>query len=200
VAQSEQRVKSERAFFLDRDGVLVEDVDLLTDTSQIRVLPGVVEALRAIHEHGYLSVVVTNQTVIARGLIDEAELGRVHDHLREQLVQAGGPHVSAFYVCPHHPHADVARYRVECTCRKPKPGLLERASDEMGIDLSRSFMIGDRLSDVAAGKRAGCTTALVESGAHRARPIVGMPADPPAPDHRFPNFREAVESLLRGQR
>jgi len=178
----------------------VEDVDLLTDASQIRVLPGVVEALQAIHEHGYLSVVVTNQTVIARGLIDEAKLGRVHDHLREQLVRAGAPHVSAFYVCPHHPHADVARYRVECTCRKPKPGLLERASDEMGIDLSRSFMIGDRLSDVAAGKRAGCTTALVESGAHRAPPIVGMPADPPAPDHRFPSFREAVESLLQGQR
>lgn len=200
MAQSEQRVKSDRAFFLDRDGVLVEDVDLLTDASQIRILPGVVEGLQAIHEHGYLSVVITNQTVIARGLIDEAELDRLHDHLREQLVQAGAPNVSAFYVCPHHPHADVVRYRVECTCRKPKPGLLERASNEMGIDLSMSFMIGDRLSDVAAGKRAGCTTALVESGAHRAPRIVGMSAEALPPDHRFADLREAVDGLLRGQR
>lgn len=200
MAESEQRVKSERAFFLDRDGVLIEEVDLLTNAGQIRVLPGVVEAIQAIHEHGYLSVVVTNQTVVARGLIDETELGRVHDHLREQLVQAGAPQVSAFYTCPHHPHADVARYRVECTCRKPKPGLLERASEEMGIDLSMSFMIGDRLSDVTAGKRAGCTTALVESGAHRAPPIVGMPSEPLMPDHRFADLREAVHTLLQGRR
>ena len=200
MAESEQRLKSERAFFLDRDGVLIEDVDLLTNASQIRLLPGVAEALQTIHQHGYLTIVVTNQTVIARGLIDEAELGRLHDHLGEQLVKAGAPHVSAFYVCPHHPHADVARYRVECACRKPKPGLLERASDEMGIDLSMSFMIGDRLSDIVAGRRAGCTTALVESGAHRASPIVGMPSDPPAPDHRFADLREAVDSLLRGRR
>ncbi len=193
-------MKSERAFFLDRDGVLVEDVDLLTNANQIRVLPGVVEALQAIHEHGYLSVVVTNQTVLARGLIDEAELSRVHAHLRQMLVEAGAPPVSAFYVCPHHPHADVARYRVDCACRKPKPGLLERASEDLGIDLSISFMIGDRLSDVAAGKRAGCITALIESGAHRAPPIVGMPSDPPAPDHRFADLRQAVHTLLRGPR
>lgn len=199
MAQSEQRVKSDRAFFLDRDGVLVEDVDLLTEASQIRIIPGVVEALQVIHEHGYLIVVVTNQTVVSRGLIDEAELGVLHGHLRDQLVRAGAPPVSAFYVCPHHPHADVAQYRVDCACRKPKPGLLERASDEMGIDLSTSFMIGDRLSDVAAGRSAGCTTALVESGAHRAPPIVGMPSDPPTPDHRFPDLREAVHGLLRGQ-
>ena len=200
MAESQQSLKSERAFFLDRDGVLVEDVDLLTDESQVQIIPGVVEALRAIHEQGYLSVVVTNQTVIARGLIDEAKLDVLHGHLRERLVQAGAPSVSAFYVCPHHPHADVARYRVECACRKPKPGLLERASDEMGIDLSMSFMVGDRLSDVAAGKSAGCTTALVESGAHRAPPIVGMPSDLPTPDHRFVDLREAVQSLLRGRR
>lgn len=199
MAESKQRVKNERAFFLDRDGVLVEDVDLLTEASQIRIIPGVVEALQVIHEHGYLSVVVTNQTVISRGLSDESEIGALHDRLREQLVEAGAPPLSAFYVCPHHPHADVARYRVECACRKPKPGLLERASDEMGIDLSMSFMIGDRLSDVAAGKSAGCTTVLVESGAHRAPPIVGMPSDPPAPDHRFADLREAVHSLLRGR-
>ncbi len=199
MAQFEQRVKSERAFFLDRDGVLIEEVDLLTDASQIRILPGVVEALQSIHAHGYLSVVVTNQTVVSRGLIGESELGRLHDHLRAELVQAGAPEVSAFYVCPHHPNADVARYRVECSCRKPKPGLLERASDEIGIDLRLSFMIGDRLSDIAAGTRAGCTTALVKSGAHRAPPIVGMPDDPPAPDHRFADLRDAVESLLGGQ-
>lgn len=200
MAESEQQVKNERAFFLDRDGVLVEDVDLLTEAGQIRIIPGVVEALRAIDEQGYLSVVVTNQTVVARGLIDESDLEALHDHLREELVRAGAPALSAFYVCPHHPHADVAEYRVDCSCRKPKPGLLERASDEMGIDLAMSFMIGDRLSDVAAGKSAGCTTVLVESGAHQAPPIVGMPSAPPAPDHRFADVRDAVRSLLGGQR
>lgn len=193
-------MKNESAFFLDRDGVLVDDIDLLTEASQIRIIPGVVDALQAIHRQGYLSVVVTNQTVVSRGLINEAELDAVHGHLREALIRAGAPPLSAIYVCPHHPHAAVAEFRVECACRKPKPGLLERASDELGIDLSTSFMIGDRLSDVAAGQSAGCTTVLVESGAHQAAPIVGMTSDPPKPDHRFADLHEAVQQLLRSPR
>lgn len=193
-------MKDARAFFLDRDGVLIEDVDLLTRPTEIRIVPGVVEALQAIEAQGYLSVVVTNQTVVARGLVGESDLDALHGHLREELVHAGAPLLSAFYVCPHHPHADVAQYRLDCTCRKPKPGLLERASEEMGIDLSKSFMVGDRLSDVAAGKSAGCTTVLVESGAHDAPPIVGMPSNAPAPDYRFANLLDAVRNLLRGSR
>lgn len=193
---SGQEARSTRAFFLDRDGVLVEDVDLLTSSEQVRIPPGVVDALRAIDHHGYLTVVVTNQTVIARGLISEERLQEIHQALLEQLRKAGAPAIAGLYVCPHHPHADVLAYRKECECRKPKPGLLHQAADELGIDLSVSFMVGDRLSDVAAGKAAGCTTVLIESGAHGARPIVGMSADPPAPDYRFASLGEATKALL----
>ncbi len=196
MTHSEQPVGRTRAFFLDRDGVLIEDVDLLTDPSQIRLVPGVVEALQAIEGHGYLSVVVTNQTVISRGLIDEDQLEGIHHALLERLVEAGAPRISGFYVCPHHPDADVAKYRRECECRKPKPGLLHRAADKLGIDLSASFMVGDRPSDVAAGREAGCTTALIESGAHEAPLIVGMPPNPPAPDYRFPDLLAATQTLL----
>jgi len=188
------------AFFFDRDGVLIEEVDLLTEPAQLRLLPGVVEALRTIDERGYPAVVVTNQTVVARGMIDESELERLHDHLREMLLDQGAPPLRAIYACPHHPHADVARYRVQCACRKPKPGMLLRAAADLRLDLTASFMVGDRLSDVAAGASAGCTTVLVSSGAHSEPPIVGMPEDPPEPDHRAEDLLHAVRMLLGGVR
>jgi D-glycero-D-manno-heptose 1,7-bisphosphate phosphatase len=178
--------------------VLIEDVNLLTRPDQIQILPGVVEALRRIERAGYQSVIVTNQTVVARGLIDEATLEVIHQRLSEQLVELGAPPIAAYYVCPHHPHADVPEYRMDCECRKPKPGLLHRAADELAIALGESFFVGDRPSDIAAGKAAGCTTVLVATGAHDAPPIVGMEGETPEPDHRFGTLLEASEALLSG--
>lgn len=184
-----------RAYFLDRDGVVVEEVGLSTRREQLRVAPGVVDALRTLDERGYLAVLVTNQTVVSRGLVTEGELGALHQYLSDRLQVQGAPAFAGVYVCPHHPDADVADYRVDCDCRKPRPGLLYRAADDLGIALEESVMVGDRLSDVAAGKAAGCTTVLIESGAHEAPPIVGMTDEAVQPDYRFASLGDAVAAL-----
>lgn len=154
------------AVFLDRDGVLLDD--------ELHVMPGVRDALQRLHSAAFALVVVTNQTIISRGVATEEEVDEAHWRLREQL-----PEIDAFYVCPHHPNADVDRYRIECDCRKPRPGLLLRAAEELELDLARSWMVGDRISDIAAGARAGCRTVLVRTGAHLESPIVSPdPIDP----------------------
>jgi D-glycero-D-manno-heptose 1,7-bisphosphate phosphatase len=190
---------SRAAVFVDRDGVLVRDVDLLVRAEQIDILPGVAAALRRLHQAGFPIIVVTNQPVVARGMLTEAEVEAIEDELHQRLRAAGG-HVDAFYYCPHHPHADVAAYRVSCQCRKPRPGLLERAAREHDLDLSASVMIGDRPTDLAAGRRAGCRrTVQVETGMHLAEPIVsadGPLGDLALPDHRCADLAAAAQWLL----
>jgi D-glycero-D-manno-heptose 1,7-bisphosphate phosphatase len=155
------------AVFLDRDGVLIEDVDLLVDPEKIRLLPGAPQALSRLKQHEFLLLVVSNQTVVARGLASETEVRQVHDLVTVQLRAAGAPALDGFYFCPHHPQATIASYRRDCTCRKPRPDLLLQAADEHGIDLAASFMVGDRLTDIIAGERAGCRTVQVLCGRHQ---------------------------------
>jgi D-glycero-D-manno-heptose 1,7-bisphosphate phosphatase len=162
------------ALFVDRDGVIIRDVHLLTRIDQVEVLPGVAEAVAKAQGAGFAVVGVSNQTVVARGLCSEADVRAVHAHIDQQLTAAGCQALDGWYFCPHHPDADVPAYRQRCDCRKPEPGLLQMAARELGLDLEASLMVGDRLSDVAAGQAAGCRSALVRSGAHGAAPIVGM--------------------------
>ena len=159
------------AVFLDRDGVLIEDVHLLARPAEVRLTDGAPQAVQALKEAGYQVVVITNQTVVARGLAAEEDVEAVHEWIQYLLVEAGGDRVDAFYFCPHHPNATVSQYRVACECRKPRPGLLLQAAAERGIDLPRSYMVGDRTTDIIAGQRAGCKTILVESGRHLEPPI-----------------------------
>ncbi len=159
------------AVFLDRDGVLIEDVDLLTRKDQVRILPGVPAALAALSKAGFCLVVVSNQTVVARGLATESDVKEVNNFISQKLSESGGPQLSAWYFCPHHPNATLENYRMDCDCRKPKPGLLFSAGEQLKIDLKQSFMIGDRVTDIAAGKAAGCQTILVQTGRHLATPI-----------------------------
>lgn len=161
-----------RAAFLDRDGVIVRDEGTFLRAPRFEILPGVPEALRDVRNAGYRVIVVTNQPIVARGLATEDDVRAAHRELARALAEAeAGASVDAFLFCPHHPSADVARYRVACDCRKPRPGLLLEAARAHRIELTRSVMVGDRISDVAAGQRAGCKSALVTSGAHRAPPI-----------------------------
>lgn len=190
------------AVFLDRDGVLVEDCDLITRPEQFRVLPGVPEALARLHVAGFALVVVSNQAVVARGLATEMEVEQLNRHLEQVLVRAGAPQLERWYFCPHHPAATLPAYRVDCACRKPRPGMLERAARELGLDLKASFMVGDRWTDVAAGARAGCRTVLLETGQHLAPPIqTSEPiAVPLPPDAIRGGLREAAEWIIeRGQ-
>ena len=179
---------------LDRDGVLIRDVDLLTDPRDVQLLTGVPAALVRLRLAGFALILVTNQTVVARGLATLDDVRRVNAAMMQQIIDAGGPQLDGVYVCPHHPHADLPEYRVACDCRKPRPGLLRAAATERGLDLAASFVVGDRMTDVAAGAAVGAHTVLVHSGRHRDAPIV-MVDDLPAdlrPDHECAGLEEAA--------
>jgi D-glycero-D-manno-heptose 1,7-bisphosphate phosphatase len=151
-----------RAVFLDRDGTLVEDVGYLTDPSQLKLLPGSIEGLQLLQDH-FLIVVVTNQSAIARGLLDADGLLRIHQKLIVFL-QHHSVSLDAIYVCPHHPEEGVSPYRVKCYCRKPQPGMLIQAQADFQIRLNRSYLVGDQGCDILAGQRAGvAATVLIAS-------------------------------------
>jgi len=152
------------AVFIDRDGTLIEDADFLTSADQIRILPNTIPALRRLHEAGYLLVVITNQSAVARGMMTEADLEAIHAQLTEQVETLGG-HIDAILYCPHLPpdHEDAPSatgrdYVTDCECRKPKPGLLLRARDELDVGLQESFAVGDAWRDVEAALAVGIPT------------------------------------------
>ena len=145
---------SRKAAFIDRDGVLNEERAFVHRAEDFAFVPGAVEALSRLKAAGYLLVVVTNQSGIARGLYSEADYRALTEHMRERL-EAEGISLDAVEYCPHLPDATVDRYRVDCDCRKPKPGMLKRAIAALDIDPAASFLVGDRLSDVQAGRAAG---------------------------------------------
>jgi D,D-heptose 1,7-bisphosphate phosphatase len=147
--------------FLDRDGTLIEDPGYLREPAQVRLLPGVVEGLRALRAAGFALVVVTNQSGVARGHLNEIQLAAVHDRMR-RLLAAGGVSLDGLYYCPYHPEGVVEVYRKESDWRKPDCGMLLQAAKDLGIDLGRSWMIGDAARDVEAGRRAGCRTVLLK--------------------------------------
>lgn len=152
-----------RAVVFDRDGTLIEEVGYLDSLDRIRFFPWTVEALRVLHRAGYRLVVVTNQAGVARGFFDEAFVERTHRWLAERF-RAAGVEIERFYYCPHHPDGQIARYRQECECRKPRPGMLRRAERELGLDLAGSFVVGDRWLDVELAQRAGARGILVRTG------------------------------------
>jgi len=186
------------AIFLDRDGVIIEDVHLLTNPGDIRILEGVARALRALEGAGFRLIVISNQTVVARGLITEQEVRAINAEIEHLLIQEGSPCFDGFYFCPHHPNATVPDYRVDCECRKPRPGLLLRAAREHDLNLERSFVVGDRITDIIAGARAGCRTVLVQTGKHQSPPIEMIePLDESVhPDYVCSDLGAAVEWIL----
>lgn len=152
-----------RALFLDRDGTLVHARHYPSRPEELVLYDGVTGALRRLQAAGFKLVIVTNQSGIARGLFTEDDLMVMHDHLAHELA-AGGVRVDGFYHCPHHPDGIVEGLAVACDCRKPEPGMILRASSDLGIDTGASWFVGDILADVEAGNRAGCRTVLVDLG------------------------------------
>jgi D-glycero-D-manno-heptose 1,7-bisphosphate phosphatase len=153
-----------RAVFLDRDGVITpEPPHYAHELKQLAFIPKSADAVRLLNENGFLVIIVSNQAGIARGYYQEEDAALFNQAMREKLAEEGA-HIDAIYYCPHHPEATVGRYRVDCDCRKPKPGMLIRAERELNIDLKQSFLVGDKLSDIEAGKRAGCKTIMVKTG------------------------------------
>jgi D-glycero-D-manno-heptose 1,7-bisphosphate phosphatase len=190
-----------RAVFLDRDGVVIVDADLITQIDQIHVIDGIPEALRRLKKAGFLLIIVSNQPVVARGLITETEVIALNDEIQHRIIQSGGCGFNGFYFCPHHPNATLQEFRIVCECRKPAPGLLFQAATDKAIDLKTSFMVGDRITDIIAGKNAGCTTIQVLSGMHEAAPIVTTgPIDLSIKaDHICSNLLQAANWILEKQ-
>ena len=142
------------AVFVDRDGTLIREVGYLSREEQLELLPQVPEAIRLLHRHGFKVVVITNQSAVARGILREDELREIHRELERRLAGAGGA-VDGIYYCPHHPTEGLAPYRLSCDCRKPSAGLVERAAKELGLDPSRSYVVGDQMSDMELAARIG---------------------------------------------
>lgn len=173
---------SRRAVFLDRDGTIARDVHYCRQVEDFEILPTAPRAIRLLNEHGFEVVVITNQSGIARGYFTEGTLLRIHQHMRQRLAEYSA-RVDAVYYCPHHPDDG-------CECGKPRPGLLLRAAEELEINLSHSFMVGDGERDIRAGKAAGCRTALIAT-----RPdVTGEMTDPP--DYIAADLLKAAEWIV----
>ena len=159
--------KSYFLIFLDRDGTINKEVGFLNDIDQFELLPGVGDAIGKINQSGYLAIVITNQPVIARGELSCEGLEEIHNKM-ETLLGEEGVYLDGLYYCPHHPHSgyegEARELKIDCDCRKPKPGMLYVAAEEFHIDLKDSWMVGDREQDIAAGKNAGCKTVLIGKG------------------------------------
>ena len=148
-----------KAVFLDRDGTIIEDVGYLNTPDAIKFLPGSLEAIKQLKEAGYKVVVITNQAGVARGLVTEDMLQTI-DKTLQKFILSGGAYLDGLYYCPHHPEHGLYPYKQDCQCRKPKPGLFKKAEKDLNIDLARSWMIGDKATDVEAGQRAGYISSL----------------------------------------
>lgn len=189
--QAKSYKHKQRAIFLDRDGVLNEDSDLVKTPDELNVYSFVASAVKKINDSDFLSIVVTNQSVVARNLCTEDELRIIHNKLDTVLGQAHAK-LDAVYYCPHHPDKgypeENKKYKIECNCRKPKPGMLLQAANDFNIDLNASYIVGDTERDMEAGKRAGVKTIGVKTGkakfgAHQ-------------PDHIFQDLAQAVDFII----
>jgi len=198
------------AVFLDRDNTLIHNDGDLGDPAEVRLIQGAASAIASLCGLGYKVVVVTNQGGVARGEYTEDDVKAVHDRLQELVKYASnGVRIDAFYYCPYHPEATVEQYRQEHRTRKPKPGMLEQAAKDLKLDLSQSWMIGDQMRDVQAGRAAGCRTVLLRADAQRIAPEDEVPTvdqndgadgdddEPVTPDVVARNLIEAVRVIAQ---
>ena len=180
--------------FLDRDGTLLEEAGYLDRLERLAFFPYAVDAVRLLNRAGYATVIMTNQSGIARGLYDEQFVRVTHEEMTARL-RAGGATIDGFYYCPHHPDATVEGYRKDCDCRKPAPGMLLKAAAELDLDLARSFTVGDKWTDVEVARAAGARGILVRTGYGRsseASPVPGL-----QPEAIVDNVIGAVAWILR---
>ena len=177
------------AVFLDRDGTINVDHGYVFRPGDFEFIPGAPEAIRRLKGAGYLVIVVTNQAGVARGLYGESDVHDLHRHLDRELARHNTA-IDAYYYCPHHPEKGTEPYRRECACRKPLPGMLLQAAADFSVDLARSFLVGDKRSDIEAGLAAGCQPILVETG--YGADVESLPAEVP----RVADLAAAVELIM----
>lgn len=182
----------QKAIFLDRDGVINEEISFISKPEDMRLFPFTAEALKQINQSDYKAIIVTNQSVIARNLCTFGELKNIHNKMETELGNSRAK-LDAIYICPHHPDRgypeERSEFKMECLCRKPKPGMLFDAAFDFNLDLSSSFIIGDNERDIMAGVSAGCATVGVMTG-------YGLKRTSILPDYFFSNLKEAVEFIV----
>ncbi|RPJ55355.1 MAG: HAD family hydrolase [Acidobacteria bacterium] len=185
-----------RAVFLDRDGTIIEEVNYLRRIEEMIVFPFAADALRSLSAAGFLNVVVSNQSAVARGFLDEGALKTIHEELARRLKKDGAI-IDAFYYCPHHVEATIEKYRKACECRKPRPGLIFLAASDLQIDVMSSFVVGDRAGDIGAAREAGCRSVLVKTGYGETalNELNGL-----KPDYVAENLLEAAEWIIAADR
>ena len=194
IVQGRNLKNKQRAFFLDRDGTINKHIGFLKTPEDLELIEGASEAITRINDSGYLVIVITNQPVIARGEVTEEGLEIIHNKL-ETLLGNNHAYLDAIYYCPHHPDGgfkgERADLKIDCKCRKPKPGLILKAAKDFNIDLSKSFMIGDSSNDIVAGSAAGCKTCLISKNST---------SEGLSPDYISKNILEATELCLNGEK
>jgi D-glycero-D-manno-heptose 1,7-bisphosphate phosphatase len=186
------------AVFIDRDGTLAHEVGYVNDVSRFRLFPWSIEAVRLINRSGYLAVMVTNQAGVARGYFAEPAVREVHERLQAALAD-GAARLDGIYYCPHHPDAGEPPYRQDCDCRKPRPGLLTRAASDLGIDLARSWVVGDRQGDLQVAWAVGARAAMVKTGYGRGELLHHAPSWKRQPDLVAEHLLEAVSRIVDAQ-
>jgi D-glycero-D-manno-heptose 1,7-bisphosphate phosphatase len=185
------------AVFIDRDGTVSEEVGYVNHPSRFQLLPGSGEAIRLLNEAGWLAILVTNQAGVARGYFSEAMVHEVHARLGSQL-EAAGARLDAIYYCAHHPTVGEPPYRLDCDCRKPRPGLVQRAAGDLAIDLNHSWMVGDRFSDIELAHNAGVHSAFVLTGYGRGEWEHQRKSWTIEPELVAENLLEAVSQIIAG--
>ena len=184
-----------RAVFLDRDGTVNEEVGYVRDLDQLRLITGAGAAIKRLNDAGLKVVLVTNQSGVARGYFPESLVHEAHERL-EQMLGKEGARIDAVYYCPHHPTAGNAQYTMTCACRKPGTGLIDQAAEDLGLDVKRSYVVGDKWSDVELGQRAGARSILVRSGFAPDDPGNKRPLHINDPDFTAHTLTEAADWII----
>lgn len=178
-----------RAVFLDRDGVIIADTGYIDSVKRVFFLPGVAENLKKLKEKGFMLVIITNQSGVARGYFSEHTLKGINKNILDRL-KTQGVEINGVYFCPHHPEGKIKEYALQCNCRKPLPGMILQAAKELSIDINTSFLVGDSERDILAGKRAGCQTILLKNPGKELNSNI-------KPDKIVENLQQAVEFILK---
>jgi D-glycero-D-manno-heptose 1,7-bisphosphate phosphatase len=185
--------KKNRAVFLDRDGTINVEKGYLHRIEDFAFIPGAPQAIRMLKDAGFLVIVITNQSGIARGYYPVRAVSRLHEHMDDELARFGAS-IDAYYVCPHHPQGSVEEYAKACDCRKPLPGMLLEAARKFSINMDCSYMIGDKAVDVETGLQAGCRPVLVRTG-YGAGQSSGLPVGVPCYD----DLLDAAKAIVAGK-
>ncbi len=183
------------AVFLDRDGTLNEEVGYINHIDRFRLFPWSAAAVKKLNQAGIPVVLMTNQSGVARGYFPESLVQEIHSSLKEELGRCGA-HLDGIYYCPHHPDGKVPAYRESCDCRKPSPGMMQRAARDLDLDLSASFVVSDRYQDISMGLRAGARGVLLLTGYGKGEHLYHKDTWPRQPDHIAATLLDAVDWIL----